>query len=379
MQGTSEPTVPKAELLERERRWSRPAGIAALLGVALAIVSVALQQSAVGGDNDTDTERLINIHEHASEFFLSNVLQGLAFLLFAAPLWFLFKAAQGRTPLVRTAYAILAIVGPALLFSSQVVSAVGLTDVADKFDQELPSLERETRQQAQQGEAGTGQGAGTAAQDGGAGTQSESKAPATEATEGTQSEASETENSDTGTTDDEEDSEENTPTEDRAEDLVTDSSAVTLGSILSLPGFLGFVVGMVYIPLWAMRTGLLSRFWGSLGMAIGVVVVVIPPAQLALMLWMAAIGLMLIGLWPRGRPAAWEAGVAIPWQKPGEPPPSVPPGGADASGDTVDGSGRELSEPPLPEDSPPDAPPPPGSPPEGESQGQRRKKRKRRD
>ena len=351
-----EPTVPKSELLERERRWSRPAGIAALLGVALAVGSVALQQSAVGADNDTDAERLINIHENASDFFLSNVMQGLAFLLFAAPLWFLFKAAQGRSPLVRTAFGVLAVVGPVLLLASQVISAVGFTDVADQYNEERPGLEREDRQQAQQEDAAPSGGA----QDGTtqAGTQSEP----TETTGSEQSQTGATE-----TTSDDEDSDEDKPSEDRAEDLVSDNGAVTAGGFLSLPGFLGFVVGMVYVPLWAMRTGLLTRFWGSLGMAIGVVVVIIPPAQLALMLWMAAIGLMLVGLWPRGRPPAWEAGVALPWPKPGEPAPSPPP----APGEPVEGSGREVSEPPLPE--------PTNGDPSGEAPGPPRKKRKRRD
>jgi hypothetical protein len=336
MNGPIQPSVPKAELLERERRWSRPAGIAALLGVGLAVVSVALQQSAVGANDDTDAERLVNIHENAGEFFLSNVLQGLAFLLFAAPLWFLFRAAQGRAPQVRTGFAMLAIVGPALLFTSQVVSAVGFTDVADKFDEELPSLEQQGGGQARQGEA---------------------------------------DSTETGTTtgDGDEDPEENTPKEDRAEDLVSESGAVNAGGILSLPGFLAFVIGMVYIPLWAMRTGLLTRFWGSLGMAIGVVVVLIPPAQLALILWMAAIGLMLIGIWPGSRPPAWEAGAAMPWPKPGEPPPT--PGAPD---DTVEGSGREVSEMPLPEGAPEQPPEEPGPPYGGETPDQPRRKRKRR-
>ena len=359
MNATIEPTVPKPELLERERRWSRPAGIAALLGVGLAIVSVALQQSAVGDGDDTDAERLINIHDNASDFFLSNVLQGLAFLLFAAPLWYLFKAAQGRSGLARTAFGVLAVVGPVLLFCSQVVSAVGFTDVADKFNEELPSLERQDREAARQDTAqGDQQGGETT------GTPADATGAQSEASETSGSEASETGTTET-TAGGDEDSEEDTPKENRAEDLVDDNGAVKAGGFLSLPGFLAFVVGMVYVPLWAMRTGLLTRFWGSLGMAIGVVVVIIPPAQLALMLWMAAIGLMLIGIWPGSRPPAWEAGVALPWPKPGEPPPTPPP----ASGDPLEGSGREVSERPLPEAG---AQPP-------ETQGQRRKKRKRRD
>ena len=70
--------------------------------------------------------------------------------------------------------------------------------------------------------------------------------------------------------------------------------------------------------------------------------------------------------------AAWDAGEAIPWANRGDigPPPEER---GDAG--TVEGTGREVSEQPLPENGQPDQPP---EPPYGETQGQRRKKRKRR-
>jgi hypothetical protein len=52
-------------------------------------------------------------------------------------------------------------------------------------------------------------------------------------------------------------------------------------------------------------------------------------------------GLMLLGAWVGRRPPAWEAGIAIPWPRPGDRP--------DESGGDIEGHGRELSEPPLPE------------------------------
>ena len=80
---------------------------------------------------------------------------------------------------------------------------------------------------------------------------------------------------------------------------------------------------------------------------------------------------MFAGLWPRPLPPAWAAGEAIPWQRPGDdlgpPPAERGPAG------TVEGSGREVSEQPLPDDGGQN-----GEPPDGETQGQRRKKRKRR-
>ena len=71
---------------------------------------------------------------------------------------------------------------------------------------------------------------------------------------------------------------------------------------------------MVYTCLHAMRTGLLTRFWGSLGMALGAVSFIF--FQFAL-LWFVYLGLLLLGRVPGGRPPAWESGEAIPG-RPGE-------------------------------------------------------------
>ena len=77
---------------------------------------------------------------------------------------------------------------------------------------------------------------------------------------------------------------------------------------------------------------------------------------------------MLAGWWMRPLPPAWAAGEAIPWPRPGEdlgpPPEEGPPG-------TVEGSGREVSEEPLPEDGA-------GAEQPRETPGQKRRKRKRR-
>ena len=65
-----------------------------------------------------------------------------------------------------------------------------------------------------------------------------------------------------------------------------------------------------------MRTGLLTRFWGSLGMALGVAALLLL-VQFT-MIWFIYFGLLLLGRLPGGRPPAWAAGEAIPWPTPGE-------------------------------------------------------------
>jgi hypothetical protein len=100
-----------------------------------------------------------------------------------------------------------------------------------------------------------------------------------------------------------------------AQDAISGAPLQGLGIGLELAGKLGFAVAMFYATLHAMRTGLLSRFWGSLGMALGAVSFIF--FQFAL-LWFVYLGLLLLGRVPGGRPPAWAAGEAIPWPTPGE-------------------------------------------------------------
>jgi hypothetical protein len=65
-----------------------------------------------------------------------------------------------------------------------------------------------------------------------------------------------------------------------------------------------------------MRAGLLTRFWGSLGMALGVAALL--SLVLFTLIWFLYFGLLVAGLVPGGRPPAWAEGKAIPWPTPGE-------------------------------------------------------------
>jgi hypothetical protein len=65
-----------------------------------------------------------------------------------------------------------------------------------------------------------------------------------------------------------------------------------------------------------MRTGLLTRFWGSLGMALGVAALLLRVEFT--MIWFIYFGFLLLGRLPGGRPPAWDAGEAVPWPTPGE-------------------------------------------------------------
>jgi hypothetical protein len=102
----------------------------------------------------------------------------------------------------------------------------------------------------------------------------------------------------------------------KARDILQAQSAFDIYGGLDFAGRLGLVVGIVYTALNAMRTGLMTRFWGTLSMALGVGLLLIGPS--ALFVFAVATSLLVAGFWPQGRPRAWDEGKAIPWPKPGE-------------------------------------------------------------
>jgi hypothetical protein len=360
-------TLPrKQELLDFQARWMRPAGICAILGALVVAASLPLQPST-GGDNDA--ERLTKFHDQSTELIVGQgILIGVAILLFIPLLYVLIKAAQGRTDRIRRWTVALAFVGPILFSVSGFLVAVGLSDVSDKFVTQAPAKERQAREQASAAQAAaaksqSGKQSNQAIQGGSTTT------PVTTTTEPTSTSGTTTTPSTTPTprTPDQAASK---ARDDLASNLLDDSTLLKTGSLLRFVGLLALVFALIYIPLWAMRTGLLTRFWAILGQVLGLSLLLVPVGIFGLVLWFAVVGFMLAGWWPVSLPPAWAEGVAIPW--PGRGQDIGPPPERGASG-TVEGSGRQVSEESLPENGAGETPLEPG-----ETQGQRRKKRKRR-
>jgi hypothetical protein len=135
-----------------------------------------------------------------------------------------------------------------------------------------------------------------------------------------------------------------------AEDLIRDQTTFSIAQGLSFAGVIGFVVGAIYTTLWAMRTGLLTRFMGTLGMALTASLVLLAQAfaLMALMLWLIWVGLVFLDRLPSGRPPAWDAGEAIPWPRPGEQAADPTPGGEQAAEPTpadepIEGEATEVA------------------------------------
>ena len=102
-------------------------------------------------------------------------------------------------------------------------------------------------------------------------------------------------------------------------DLQNDSTLTQIGTYLQLPAALALVVAIFYTALQAFRVGLLTRFFGTLGMALAVAQILVPQlGRPALMAWLAWLGFLILDRIPNGRPPAWDAGEAIPWPRPGE-------------------------------------------------------------
>jgi hypothetical protein len=112
---------------------------------------------------------------------------------------------------------------------------------------------------------------------------------------------------------------------------ITESAAVSAGGTIRALGAIALGAATVIIALNAMRVGLLPRFLGVLGIIVGGTLLLtgtpLPLDQQGLIrtFWLAAVGLLLIGKLPGGRPPAWQAGEAIPWPSASRPPAGATP------------------------------------------------------
>jgi CBS domain-containing protein len=320
-------SVGKQATLAWEARWARPVGLATLLAVALLIASVIAIASIGGGG---EAESLRSVHDHSSSVSLSGGLQAAAFLLLVAPLVYLFKAAAARAPQMRRQFLGLVIAAPIFLCVASLLNVAAANNAASDFaagksttSLSVKEATRECESDRKEDAAGFKDEYGTSL-----------------------GRCAKTKRED-----------------DKAQNAIHDASPRSLAEALHIGGGLALAFALVYSCLYAMRVGLLSRFWGSLGIALGVA------AALGLfqftLLWFIYFGLLACGWIPRGRPPAWAAGEAVPWPSPGE-----------AAAQKLEGPEGETEAQAIPE---PDIPQLPEGADEVADPVERPKKRKRRD
>jgi hypothetical protein len=246
---------PRGAQVAWEERWSRPAAVAALASVVFVIVAIIVASQGVGSGGG-DSGLLRDVDQHRTAQMISSILQAIGVGLLAAPLYYLFRAANARSERMRGQLVGVVVAAPLFLAALAILSGISTLHAASDFvSNEVPRLL--------------------------------AKGVALDSDRANEI----------------------------ANDTISEAPLRPLAAGFGLGGQLGFAVAMVYTCLYAMRVGLLPRFWGSLGMALGAVSFIF--FQFAL-LWFVYLAFLLIGRVPGGRPPAWESGEAIPWPSPGE-------------------------------------------------------------
>lgn len=100
------------------------------------------------------------------------------------------------------------------------------------------------------------------------------------------------------------------------EQALTKGGVNVASQYLDLLAALALATGMIATQINAIRTGLLTRWMGVIGIFSGVLVLLpIGGATLEIVpaFWMLGMGILYMGRWPNGDPPAWAAGEARPW------------------------------------------------------------------
>lgn len=277
-------------------RERRWATPAALVTIgAVVLLAIQLVILARNYNADGNAELLREVDKDSGTLILAYVIRAVGTALLAVPLVYLFEAALARSERVRRQLIGLVIAAPIFLAAFAIVTALSLQDAAPKFV------------------------AKAAAQHLGSGDHADNV----------------------------------------AENVIEDTSLRGVAAGLGFAGTLGFAFITAYTCFQALRAGLLTRFWGSLGAALAVASVIPQFFQFTL-LWLVYLGLLIGGRAPGGRPPAWAAGRAIPWPTPGERAAESLGQGSDGGGGGGDAAEQEAE---------------PGSPPR--KPGQRRKRKRR--
>ena len=276
----------RAQITTWESRWALPVALLTFVAVVLMVASGLLSQ--VSGEGEAEILR--STHEHAGSVALTGALQAVGFALLAVPLFYLFRVVQARSDRVRSQLVGLVVVAPIFLAVSAGLSIGARDEASTQF---VNGEAKSTLSASEAHKKCTEEEKDKGAKEFGEEFEAKKGESALEACERTKSE------------------------DDEAENALGEASLAAISSGLGIAGGLGLAVALFYSGLWAMRTGVMTRFWASLGMASGVAFL-LGPLFFITLIWLIYFGLLVLGVLPGGRPPAWAAGEAVPWPTPGE-------------------------------------------------------------
>lgn len=243
----------RRDVLAWEQRWAAPTAIAALAAVLFVVAAIVVATQGVGSGGG-ESELLRNVDAHRTAQLISSVLQAIGISLLAVPLYYLFRSAKARSDRMRGQLVGVIVAAPLFLAVLAILGGVSTLHAASGFvSNEVPHL--------------LAKGV---------------KLNSDHANE-------------------------------IAKETINEAPLRPLAAGFGFGGQIGFVVAMVYTCLYAMRVGLLTRFWGSLGMALGAVSFLFFQFTL---LWFIYFGILLLRR--DSQPPAWAAGEPIPWPTPGD-------------------------------------------------------------
>jgi len=97
-----------------------------------------------------------------------------------------------------------------------------------------------------------------------------------------------------------------------------EGGAFAYARLLGFFGAMFLAVGLILVSLNAMRVGLLTKFYGFVGIVAGAMLVICPLAVVHTV-WLVGLGMLFLGRWPGGDLPAWKTGDAVPWPAPERP------------------------------------------------------------
>jgi hypothetical protein len=262
--------VGKQEQLGWERKWAPFAAGAAFIAALLPIASTIWASSLLGSIPSTNSEDqfLRRVHDHASGYVAAGVISSIGTLALAPVLVYLYRAIAARRPQIPRIALILAVAAPLVAAGAGVARQAVIAHTANQYvaEPQKPTSAAEQKK--------------------------------IDSITDPQKHLDEVEK--------------NASTQ--ARDKLKSGSVTTVAYVGLIANLL-LGVAFVLIAMHAMRSGLLSRFMGILGVIVGALtaVPILGGAPVVQLFWLVAMAILFLNRWPQGRGPAWETVEEIPW------------------------------------------------------------------